>query len=249
VSRFLNALRLFLLVQNRARFPLIYFGLAAVTVVFFRFGLSGEMASRLLPAFLLGEPGFLGFYLVAAQSYLERNEGSVTALQVTPLRGWEYVAAMVCASALVATGAGIFILLATFSWIDLRWTFLVLLCVPALFLTATLFGFVGFALSGYVSEFTRFIVAAAPVSLLIFLPMLSYFQLVPRWMFAWIPSDAALFSFAYLFGTQVTFAWGPRPNAEGYFLCAGLLVVYNVIALYWAVHVFQTRIRGQAGEI
>jgi fluoroquinolone transport system permease protein len=230
-GRIPKALRLFLLAQWRCRFPHVYLGLALLTVLGFRLAIPEQYAESLVPAFLLAEPGTLALTLVAAQAYLERGERSVTALAVTPLRSGEYVFALVLASALVATAAGT-VIQGGVVGVDLR---LLLLPFPLL-LTASLAGFVGLGLSAHFSEFTRFLLMGLmPVMLVIQLPFLSYFELVPRPAFVWVPSDAALFSLANLVR--------PDFDALRYALYAALLVGYNAIAFRWARNSFQERVR------
>ena len=230
-GRVANAVRLFLLAQWRNRFPHVYLGMVLLTVLGFRLAIPEQYVEWLVPAFLFGEPGTLALTLVAAQAYLERGDRSVTALAVTPLRSGEYVFAMVLASALVATLAGMaiqgFVL-----GVDLR----LVLLFPPLLLTATLAGFVGLGLSARFSEFTRFLVAGLmPAMVLIQLPYLSYFELAPRLAFVWIPSDAALFGLANLAR--------PEPDPLHYLLYAALLLGYNVVAFRWARRSFQERVR------
>jgi fluoroquinolone transport system permease protein len=226
-----NAVRLFLLAQWRCRFPHVYLGMSLVTVLAFRLAVPEQYAESLVPAFLLGEPGTLALTLVAAQAYLERGERSVTALAVTPLRSGEYVFALVLTSALVATAAGMLIQGGVLG-VDLR----LLLLLPPLLLTTTLAGFLGLGLSARFSEFTRFLVGGLmPAILVIELPYLSYFGLVPRLAFVWIPSDAALFGLANLAR--------PDPDALHYALYAALLLGYNALAFRWARRSFQERVR------
>ncbi len=230
-GRFPNAVRLFLLAQWRCRFPHVYLGMALATVLAFRLAIPEQYAGWLVPAFLLGEPGTLALTLVAAQAYLERGERSVTALAVTPLRSGEYVFAMVLASALVATAAGMLIQGGVIG-LDLR----LLLLFPTLILTATLAGFLGLGLSARFSEFTRFLIGGLmPAMLVIQLPFLSYFELAPRLAFVWIPSDAALFGMANLAR--------PDPDALHYALYTALLLGYNAVAFRWARQSFQERVR------
>jgi hypothetical protein len=166
-----NALRLFLSVQWRCRFPHVYLALAIPTILVFRFAIPGEFAESLVPAFLFGEPGSLALTLVAAQAYLERNERSVTALAVTPLRSGEYVLGLVLATAVVATLAGTAVQTGVFG-VDRR----LVLLIPPLFLTATLAGFLGLGLSACFPEFTRFLIAGLmPAMLVLSLPYASYF--------------------------------------------------------------------------
>jgi len=230
-GRLPNALRLFLLAQWRCRFPHVYLGMALLTVLAFRLAIPEQYTQSLLPAFLLGEPGTLALTLVAAQAFLERGDRSVTALAVTPLRSGEYVFAMVLASALLATLAGLLIQGGVLG-VDLR----LVLLLPPLLLTATLAGFAGLGLSTRFSEFTGFLVGGLmPAMVLIELPYLSYFELAPRLAFAWIPSDAALFGLANLAR--------PDPDRLQYAIYAGLLLGYNAVALRWARRSFQERVR------
>ena len=230
-GRGVNALQLFLLAQWRRRFPHVYIGMALLTVLGFRLAIPEQHAESLVPAFLLAEPGTLALTLVAAQACLERSERSVTALAVTPLRSGEYVFAMVLASALLATLAGM-LLQGGVLGVDLR----LLLLLPPLLMTATLAGFLGLGLAARFSEFTRFLVGGLmPATVLILLPFLSYFGLAPRLAFAWIPSDAALFSLANLAR--------PDPDALHYALYAALLLGYNAVAFHWARRSFQERVR------
>ena len=116
--------------------------------------------------------------------------------------------------------------------VDLR----LVLLFPPLLLTATLAGFLGLGLSARFSEFTRFLVAGLmPAMVLIQLPYLSYFELVPRLAFVWIPSDAALFGLANLAR--------PDPDPLHYALYAALLLGYNAVAFRWARRSFQERVR------
>lgn len=226
-----NAVRLFLLAQWRCRFPHVYLGMALLTVLAFRLAIPEQYREALVPALLLGEPGTLALTLVAAQAYLERGDRNVTALAVTPLRSGEYVFALVLASALVATLAGMLIQGGVLG-IDLR----LLPLFPTLLLTTTLAGFLGLGLSARFSEFTRFLVGGLmPAILVIELPYLSHFELVPRLAFAWIPSDAALFGLANLAR--------PDPDPLHFALYAALLLAYNGIAFRWARRSFQERVR------
>jgi len=229
--RFLSAVRLLLTVQRRAGFLHVYAGMTIVTVLLVRLALPSAWHVWAVPAVLLGEYGTMGLFLTAAHGYLERIEGSDAALVVTPLLPREQVAAMVAAPALVATLSGV-ALVAAILGLDAR----TLLLLPPLGLTATLAGALGIVLASRHAEFTRFLVAAVPVVTVFSLPYLSYFGVTPRWSFAWLPWDAALFAFAAL-------ARGEAPGGS-----FGLLVVelglFAGMALLWAERCHR---RGRAG--
>jgi hypothetical protein len=221
LRRCLSAVRLLLTVQARAGFLHVYAGVTILTVLIVRLALPTAWHAWAVPAILLGEYGTMGLFLTAAQRYLERIEGSDAALVVTPLQPREQVAAMVAAPALVATLSGIALFAAILGF-DAR----TLLLLPPLALTATLAGALGIVLASRHAEFTRFLVAAVPVVAVFSLPYLSYFGLTPRWSFAWLPWDAALFAFGAL-------ARGDAPGGS-----FGLLVLelglFAGVALLWA---------------
>ena len=170
---------------------------------------------------LLAEYGTMGVFMTGAHRYLERIEGSNVALIVTPLEMREHVAAMILAPALVATVAGIG-LFAGVLGIDGRVAFLL---VP-LGLTAILAGATGIVLSSHYGEFTRFLVSSIPVITVFSLPYLSFFGFTPRWSFAWLPWDAALFSFANLARTE--------PVMSAFVLLSGELAIFAALGFAWA---------------
>ncbi len=231
IGRVVNALALMLRVQWRSFFVHVYFVLALVTIAAFRFAIPPEYWQCALPVVLFAEPGMLGLTMVAAQSFYERSEHSVTALAVTPLRTGEYVAALVLTSSTFAMLFGVGVQAAVLG-VDLR---LLWLALPLL-LTALLTGLLGLALSTYFREFTRFLVGGLfPAMLLIEAPIISFFGLAPRLGLAWIPSDPALFAI----GEAVSAA----PSLQRYALYCALLTAYAFGAYLWASWAFQHRVR------
>ena len=232
-----TALRLQLLVQTRSYFLHIYLAVAVITVAGFRLFIPEQLAARLLPPFLLAEPGMLGLTLVAGQRYREKNEHSAAALVATPLRSGEYVAALVLAPTLQGTAVGLLVQAGVLG-VDAR----LLLLAPPLFVVGAIAGLVGLALSSYASEFTRYLMVAMIPAVAIFqAPILSYFGVVPPFAFAWIPTDPALSSFAMLAHREL--------DAGRYLLDALRLAVFLVLAWAWALACFRERIRARPEEM
>jgi fluoroquinolone transport system permease protein len=225
------ALRLQLVVQARSYFPHIYFAMAAVTVAAFLYVIPDDYRAWLLPAFMLGEPALLGLTLVAGLRYLEKNERTLNALVVTPLRDAEYIIATVLSSVVVSCVAGAGIQAGVIG-LDVR----VLLVIPPLFLVSSIVGLVGLALSTSAEEFPQFLMTRMiPFSALLQAPVLAYFDVVPRALFVWMPTDAALFAFAML-------AEGPFSTGL-YTLYVGVLAVFCGAAFVWATHAFRVGVR------
>lgn len=228
-GRIWNATRMLLRVQRRSGFLHIYFGISLASLAAVRFLLPGSFAPVVVPVMLLSEYGTMGLYLVAAQRLLEKNEGSPEALAVTPLEGWEHVVAMILAPGLVATTAGLVLFAGSFG-LDVR----TLLLLPPLVLTTLLAGAMGIVLSSYFPEFTRLLLASIPVVALFQLPFLSFFSLIPRLAFVWLPWDAALFSFASLASDDV--------RASPYALSLLELGLFMALGLWWSMKVYRARL-------
>jgi len=222
MGRVSSAVWLFLVVQYRSGFIHVYLAVTLFTVVMVRGLVPVAWREVIVPVLLLTEYGAIGVYMVAAQTYLARNERSTEALSVTPLRQMERVVATVLAATLVAMTAGLLFFVGLLG-ADVR---LLLLTAP-LFATTVLAGSVGLIVSSRYPEFTRFIIGSIPVVALFSLPLLSYFELVPRFTFAWLPWDAALFSFANIVG--------PDTNLGTYLVLVCQLFVFAALALSWAV--------------
>lgn len=229
-SRLANAVRLMLLVQYRSGFLQIYFGVTFATILIVRAFLPEPWWSVVVPGLLLGEYGTMGVFMVAAMRFLERREGSTAALVVTPLSAREHVLAMILAPSVVAVVAGLAVY-AGILGVDSR----VLLLFAPLFLTTVLAGSVGLIVSSHYAEFTRFLLGAVPVVTIFSLPFLSYFDLTPRYTFAWLPWDAALFSFANV-AADVLRPWP-------YVLLSLQLAAFAVLGLVWAERAFTRRVR------
>jgi hypothetical protein len=198
VKRFWTDLRLALLAQARARFLLVYAWATLIAVAVLRFALPEGILTLVLPAFLFGEPGLLGVSMAAAYRYLEKTEGSSSALLVTPLRPVEHVLALSVATSLVGTTFGA----AAFAAVlgpDTR----TLALVPPLFLQGILSGLLGFGLSLRYEDFPRFILGAIPWLALYQIPLLFHLGAVPLAAVVWIPTLPSLLAYRDLMGAGV----------------------------------------------
>ncbi len=188
--RFLAALRLALLAQRRGGFFYAYALVTATAVGVMRFLLPSEWVEAALPVFLLVEPGILGIQLVGAQCYLERVQRSDTALAVSPLRPAEHLAAMTCATALVAAAAGVVTFVGVVG-LEAR----ALLLVPPLFLCTVFSGLIGFAISLRHDDFSRFIMGSIPWTAVVQVPLLAHLGAASWAAVVWVPTAPALLAF------------------------------------------------------
>jgi hypothetical protein len=225
----LNAVRLALRVQAAARFPHVYLGVALALAGLVRFAFT-DLTQWAVPVLLLGEPGTLGIFLVAAHRMYDRNQRADAALLVTPVGEAAFVAAPVLATTAWGTAAGVLIQAVALG-IDAR---LALLVVP-LALCVSLSGLLGWLLAGIFSEFTRFLLGCFPVVLLYSLPVLTVFGLLPPEAFLVLPSQWAVTAFVEL--------TGPSPDPALLCACCAGLAAANALGMTLAVRVMRSRVR------
>jgi fluoroquinolone transport system permease protein len=132
----------------------------------------------LLPAFLVFNAPITTFYFVAALVLLEKSEGTLQALVVSPLRASEYLAARCASLMLLVAVENLLILGLAF---PLGQTLLALLPgLVALTLIYTLLGFVAIADYDSINEY---LMPSFLYMILLQLPLLGYLGLVPAPLF------------------------------------------------------------------
>jgi fluoroquinolone transport system permease protein len=130
---------------------------------------TGDGADRYLLA-----PGMLvmlllitTFYFSAAILLLEKGEGSLAGLAVTPLRTWEYLAARTASLTLLATAEGLLILLA-----GLGLGLNLLQLVPGMVAICAIYTLTGTALITRYDSINEFLLPSAGAVVLLLLPLL-----------------------------------------------------------------------------
>lgn len=221
MSALLNALRWDVVVQARNGF---YWATAFLVVVLGALllrlpaGARAEVATW-VPAILAVNVQITTFFFMAGLLLLEREEGTLGALAVSPFPPWGHLAVRVVsltALAAAETFAVVGIVFGTGgSWL------LILSGTAALGVIYTCFG--AAVAARYASVNALLLPASAFVTLLL-LPLLSHFGVVPRALFLWHPIEPALALIRAGYGTG-----GPAEIAFGF---AGSLA-WGALAFGW----------------
>ena len=149
--------------------------------------ISAENLTIVLPAFLLGQPLTTTFYFVAGLVSLEKSEGTLEALIVTPLGSGEYLASKVVTLTFLAVAECLVIVLATYGFgADL------LLLVPGMVLLSMFYTLVGFVIISRYDSITEYLLPSVPYTLVLTLPLIDYFELWPHAVWYLIPTQAPL---------------------------------------------------------
>jgi len=147
----------------------------------------GVFPPQLLPVLILNNLVIGTFYFLGALVLLERGEGSLEALVVSPLRFSEYLGSKTATLTAVALVENLIIGVAFLGW-GLR---------PLPLLAGTMAGAAIFCLSGFVAvarhaSINSYILPSMLWLLLLFLPLLPHFGIGPWWALAWHPVQPSL---------------------------------------------------------
>ena len=184
MSRLLTALRWEAVLQARSQFYTLTAVVAVIWIVLVRLLPAALRATpeAIAPAFIAVNLQITAFYFATALVLLEKGQGALRALVVSPLRPGEYLAAKVLS--LMALGiAENGLVVAVVFGLDLNWGWL-LLGTAALGAIYVLLGL------GVIARYDAINAFLMPSVLIIFTlttALLAFYELVPLWSMAWHP--------------------------------------------------------------
>lgn len=134
---------------------------------------------------VLSDPTFLGMIFVGGILLLEKNQGIPKGIGVSPLGSGGYILGKVGSLLVIAMITGISILLAG----GIRPNGFILL---GIMLGGSLFTMVGIMLGSFARGINEFIGMMSVGSIIFSLPAISFYEIVPEWVFGWIPTYSIL---------------------------------------------------------
>lgn len=230
-SRQLNALKADVLFQFKHGFYYIYIILTIMYIVLL--GLFNQNVVKVaLPIIIYTDPSVLGMFFIGGMVMLEKEQGILSLLYITPLSVKEYIISKLLSLSIISVLASIAITLICF---DGRANILILLI--GIVLTSIFFTLMGFIISTRAKTVNEYMVKMVPWMLLLIIPCLSMIpNLLPRFInfvLSIIPSAAGL--------NLVMGAFSPIPlwKAALYILS---LVVANTLLLKYTQRLFQNKV-------
>lgn len=188
-----------------------------------------EEVDKVLVLIIFNDPALLGFIFVGVSVLFEKNENTLQALVVSPLKEVNYILSKTIALTLISLGCCLIMALAAkgpnFQWIHYS---------AATIGTTALFGFVGFILISSVRSINEFILKSALLFMVMGLPFLGYFEVIDPVYFLIFPAQPCIDLF------NASFVQTPWSNLLfGYI---GLLI-WNVISFRLALRAFRKNIK------
>ena len=175
--------------------------------------------------FVFMDPALIGLSFVGAIVLMEKAEGTIFALGVTPMAPATYVAAKTITLTLLAFASGLIVAYVAADHIEL-WRLLV-----ALTLSSTFAVLVGLACVARVPSMNKLMITLLWVEIIILLPVLAHFAVLPD---AFTPVLALIPSYAILVAISLSLQPDEVPLwAEIY--AYGYLLLWCVIGWFWAI--------------
>jgi len=184
--RITNAIKADIRFQFKQGFYLVYILLTLMYMVILG-KLPEEWKSTIVPLVLFSDPSMVGFFFIGALVMLEKVQGVIQYVVITPLRSLEYLLAKVISLTILALAATIIITLTTYGYY-LNWFLLIL----GVILTSSFFVLYGFVVAVRCNTLNQYFVRMIPYLLLIVLPCFSLIGFPYDWVFNFFPSVAGL---------------------------------------------------------
>ncbi|NNF56780.1 MAG: ABC transporter permease [Rhodothermaceae bacterium] len=184
MRRLLAALRWEAVLQARGQFYTLTAVVAVVWIVLVRLLPAGLRTNpeAIAPAFTAVNLQVTAFFFVTALVLLEKSQGALRALVVSPLRPSEYLGAKVLSLAALGTAENAVIVAAVFG-VDAQWGWLLL----GMALLGAIHVLLGLVVIARYDSINTFLMPSVVIILALSAALLGYYEVVPPWMLAWHP--------------------------------------------------------------
>ena len=146
---------------------------------------------KLVALLIFTDPVMYGFLFTAVMVLFEKDARTNQVLAITPLTSRQYILSKAISFTLLALICSLLILISAHPA-----AMHLILFIPAVVLSSTLFIFIAIVGVSHVRNFNQFILIIPLVLAPVCLPLLDFFNVAHSWLFYLIPSQACLLLFA-----------------------------------------------------
>lgn len=180
--RIVNALKADMRFQFKQGFYFVYVVLTLLYMIMMR-QIPNRLISYAVPIVIFTDPSFVGFFFIGGIVMLEKVQGVLQYLTVTPLRPGEYLVSKIISLALLAEAASFAIALVTYGT-SFNWPLLFL----GVSLTSAFFTLYGFIVTKGCHSINQYLIKMMPYMLALIIPTLIYYTFPNLWMLRLLPS-------------------------------------------------------------
>ena len=229
--RLINVFRADIRFQFKQGFYLVYVMLTFIYMIILA-KFPPEWKELAVPLVVFSDPSMVGFFFIGAIVMLEKVQGVLQYVIVTPLRSIEYLLAKVLSLTILAITAATMIVLVTYHE-PLNWFIL----IAGVTLTSSFFVLYGFIAAADCTTMNQYFIKMIPYMLLIVLPCFSLIGFPYSWIFNVFPSVA---------GLQLVFGAFNGLDIKGILALIIYLIVVNIALLFYVKNIFENMVtKGQ----
>jgi fluoroquinolone transport system permease protein len=229
MNQLLHLLKFDFILLNKNKIITISILVTAIYVGVFK-GLSylGNM-EKLLILVIFNDPALLGFLFVGVLVLFEKNENTLDALAVTPIKISNYILSKSISLTFLSIGCCLAMVIAAHGI-----QFHIFHFIMATILTTLIFSMLGFIAVAGLSSFNQYILRALGIILLLSVPFLSYFDVVPRYWFILFPTQPAIDLYSLSFEAKA--------SDNNLLMAYGLCIGWIGITYTWALRAMTKQI-------
>lgn len=184
--RILSSLKQDIVFQYRHGFYYAYLLVTIVYILLLKYPPT-KYQDDFLVIIIFSDTSLLGYFFIGGIILLEKGQGILNNLFITPLRLYEYIISKSISLTLLAVIASTFIVLFT-HWPPLNLFFFFL----GVFLCNLCFTFLGLAVSARSSNVNSYLLSASLIIIPFCLPLLAYFNVIEHFLMHFLPTYASL---------------------------------------------------------
>ncbi len=225
--RLIYAIRTDVLFQFKHGFYFVYLAITIMYLVILSF-IPGEALSVVTPLVIFSDPSVLGLFFIGGIVMLEKMQGVLSVILVSPLRSSEYLLSKIISLVLISVIASLAITFFGYHG-HVKW----ILFILSIILTSGLFTMCGLIICAGCNTVNGYFIKMIPYMLLLVIPCFSLVGFPFSWLFYIVPSVSCL---RLIMGAYVSI-----PPYEALALIIFLAVV-NYLFFRFTLRVFEKKI-------
>jgi fluoroquinolone transport system permease protein len=213
--------------QMKQGFYLVYVIITIMYLLILSF-LPKDVLSLALPLVIFSDPSVLGLFFIGGIIMLEKVQGVLMVVVVSPLRTMEYILSKVLSLTIISVLAACVITVFSYHG-NVNW----LLLLVSTVLSSSLFTLCGIMINAGCQTVNQYLLKTIPYMLLFVLPCFSLIEFPYSYLFTFVPSVAAL---RLMVGAYMGITWYEAIGLVVY------LIGMNYLFLRWTMRVFENKI-------
>lgn len=169
MKRILNSITADIKFQMKHGFYAVYVVLSIMYIVILNF-IPMSAKSVVLPILVYTDPAALGMFFIGGMVLLEKEQGVLSLLYITPLKVHEYIISKVLTLGIISTLAAVGISLV----VNIQTNYILL--ILGTLLSAIFYTLIGFLMASKSKTVNDYILKIVPVAMLVILPCLTFIQ-------------------------------------------------------------------------